>query len=86
MLCVDQKPARSHRVDQTRVSSHVLYRALASNFAIGIGDYTLAVAYRRLGPDIPTRGVGVGGLRGGRRDQSSNVLRTEVEVNARPNP
>jgi hypothetical protein len=32
---------------------------LASNFAIGIDDFTLAVAYRRLGPDIPTRGVGV---------------------------
>ena len=42
------------------MSDRVHHRALASNFAIGIGDDTPGVAHRRLGADIPTRGRGLG--------------------------
>src|SRR3984957_6969319 len=42
------------------MSNRVHYRALASNFAVGIGDDTPGVAHRRCGADIPTWGRGLG--------------------------
>jgi hypothetical protein len=41
------------------VSDRVHHRALANDFAVGIGDDTPGVAHRRLGADTPTRGRGL---------------------------
>jgi hypothetical protein len=55
------------------MSDRVHDRALASNFAIGIGDDTPGVAHRRLGADIPTRGRGLATGRDGAVGEQMNA-------------
>jgi hypothetical protein len=55
------------------MSDRVHHRALASNFALGIGDDTPGVAHRPLGADIPARGRSLG-LTGVLSDMGSKTI------------